>query len=104
MFARTHKSPAPLLRLWDIVDDTILTTEGCFMRALELSGIDSEHLASDVLMRAAQQLYEGAKNDLKDETLLQFLVIGHEDYGDFWTRFESVPRSEDQLLNLQRDR
>jgi hypothetical protein len=86
------------------VKDTIITTEGVYLRGLEVLGLDSEHTAGDVLVRAAEQLYEGAKTDIPEEALLQFMLIGHSNYADLWERFDAVPKSEHPLLNLQRDR
>jgi hypothetical protein len=101
---RTHKSAAPLLRLWDVEAGTVITTEGCYLAGLELKGLDSENLPSDVLLTSAALLYDGIKSDLKEETLLQFVVVAHESYDDLWKRFDAVPRSASELLNLQRDR
>src|SRR5215813_11905405 len=98
-------SASTLLGLWCIQKDgTIVTTTGAHLRAFELLGLDSEHLASETLLGFAEQLYEGMKRDLREETLVQFVLEGHGNYEDVFSRFASVPRPKDPVLAHQRAR
>src|SRR5687768_14832568 len=104
MHQRNIRSAASLLGLWHLHDDTIITTQGVYLRGMSIRGLDSEHLASDVLMLAAEQLYEGMKTEVPDETLLQFVVTAHGNYDDVFSRFEALPTSSNPVLRLQRNR
>lgn len=98
------KSPAELLPLWELEHGLIVTTQGVYLRAYDVHGLDSEHLSSDVLADAAGQLYHAAKTELPDETYLQLVLQGHSDYSDVFDAFAASPTSSDPVLQLQRRR
>lgn len=95
---------AELLPLWELEDGLIVTTQGAYLRAYEVHGLDSEHLSSDVLTDAATHLYASAKSELPDETYLQLVLEGHGDYSDVFEAFAQAPASADPVLQLQRRR
>lgn len=97
--------PSEGLGLWSLTaDGTLVTTQGCYLRAYALTGIDSEHVAGDVLFEAARQLYEDARQDLPDDAFVQFVLEGHGDYSEVFEAFERTPPPEDRVLAHQRAR
>ncbi len=95
-------SPASRLPLLAVdPDGAVVTTHGASSRLFEVHCLDSEHLASDVLLRAAEVLYEGARRDLPEGITLHWWVDVHGDYGDVWAQ---CPRREgtDPILEHQR--
>lgn len=71
--------PAKLLNLWDVLDDTVVTTEGCYVRGFRLRGLDSLHLSGATLLTSASRLYERFKRDFDEDLHLQFVMNSHHD-------------------------
>jgi type IV secretory pathway VirB4 component len=97
----TH--PAKLLDLWDVVDDTVVTTGGCYVRGFKLKGLDSEHLCGAELLAAAAQLYDRFKRDLPEHLHVQFVLHSHQDNTEILNAYAaSEPQSP--LLKRQHNR
>ena len=85
--------PAALLNLWDVLDDTIVTTEGCYVRGFRLKGLDSVHQCGADLLAAASRLYDRSKRDLPEDLHLQIVVHGHQDNTDILEPYKAnVPK------------
>ena len=95
-------SPASRLPLLAVDGDgTVTTTYGTSARLFEVCGLDSEHLPSDVLRRAAEMLYAGMRGDLPEGVALHWWVDLHEDYADVWARCPPI-EGTDPILEHQR--
>ena len=98
------KNPASLLKLWDVIGSTIVTTQGCYLRAIKLRGIDSEHIPADNLMTAAKTIYNDIATQVPEKTFIQVILDCHSDYTDVFEEFEKVQTPDDKILELQRRR
>ena len=94
--------PGSLLPLWDVADSTLITTQGCYLRFLEVIGVDSEYTDAELLKDIADALYAGVKRDVAADTFLQFVVTGHSDYSDVWDKIEADEQPQDSVLRYQR--
>ncbi len=92
--------PGQLLPLWHIIEDTLITTQGCYLRGFKVDGIDSKYAESAVLKDMANMLYEAAKRDLPANLLMQFVVVGSSDYRDVTSRLMAAPRASESNLIL----
>jgi len=96
--------PAALLGLWDVVDSTIVTTQGIYLQGLELQGLDSEHMPGATLVSSANALYRDFVELLPEQTFLQVVLDSHGDYFDLFKAFEAAPQPDHPVLALQRQR
>ncbi|RYG69557.1 hypothetical protein EON80_09585, partial [bacterium] len=104
LFNRKSSNPYALLKLWELIDDTIVTSQGVYLCGFELFGMDSEHTDIRMAAQAAEILYDGLRSDVPEQTLLQFLIISNSDYREAFARFEAVPEPTNPVLALQRRR
>ena len=94
--------PGHLLPLWHVVEDTLITTQGCYLRGFEVDGIDSKYAESAVLKDMAGMLYDAAKRDLPPHLLLQFVLVGSSDYRDVVGRLMAAPEPANPILFYHR--
>ena len=66
------KSPAKMLKLWDVVDGCIVSTHGALWGAAEVFGIDPTDKTLEAWQNAAKRLYASFPK-LADNTFMQFV-------------------------------
>ena len=101
---RLPKNPAELLHLWDVVDSTIITTHGVFIRGLKIEGLDSEHMPSEQLISASNSLYSDLAGLVPENVMCQVIMESHGNYDDVFDEYERVPAPGNKVLDLQRRR
>ncbi len=97
-------NPAELLPLWDVIGPNIVTTHGCYLRAIRLRGIDSEHQAGEQLLSTAGALYRDLVSHIPEQTVFHFVLEGSSDYSDVFDAYLRIPPPEHPVLALQRKR
>ena len=101
---RNPENPAMLLPLWDVFDSVVVTTNGVYLKGMELRGLDSEHIPAASLLRTAESLYRDLATQMPEQTMLQLIMESHSDHSDLIGRFEKAPKPAHQVLDLQRKR
>jgi type IV secretory pathway VirB4 component len=96
------RHPASLLPLWDIWADTLVTTQGCYLRGFRLHGLHSEPMDTDALKTTAEALYRAARTDLPEGLFLQFVVEGHSNNDPVLGTFSPSDPAEPSMLTEQR--
>ena len=97
-------NPAEFLPLWEVSGSNIVTTRGCYLKAIRLRGIDSEHQAGDQLLSIAGALYRDLVSHIPEQTVFQFILRGTSDHSDVFGAYQRIPAPEHPVLALQRQR